>query len=76
MELSEIVFFRSVDKTDNTFATRIINRDGEVYYFEGNKTLEELIQLYHEKQMQDELQLIKNVEISEVKNSISFFMSW
>lgn len=73
VELPEIVFFHSVDKTDNTFATRIISRDGEVYYFEGNKTLEELIQLYHEKQMQDELQLIKNVEIYEVKKQYKLF---
>lgn len=74
VELPEIVFVRSVNKTDNTFATRIINKDGEVYYFEGNRTMEELIQLYREKRMKEELDFVREIGINDVKEKYNIFL--
>ena len=74
VELPEIVFKRSVVKPDKSRICRIIDKEGNVYSYNGFRKMDELIDLYRNEKLSDELELVGKVDVRKVKKEYRLFL--
>ena len=74
VELPEIVFERSVTKTDNTYLCRVIDRDGNIFRSDAFWTTDQLFELYRNNQLQVEFEHVGKVNVYVLKKKYRLFL--
>lgn len=74
VELPEIVFEKTIIKTDNTFVYYVIDIDGNIYLDREGIPIDEMIQLYKEEKLSDNMEYIKTIDSTQLKRKYMTFL--